>query len=723
MLSGHSATANHKAELRLETLSSLLHRSLISIIPPLQFAAEFILSARKWLCVRRAPATARGNPQVAQSLASCQRICTTPGEKMSTSSGYWVSENGSTSDRDNVFYERTRSYNPVTKMIQVMDNSAPLSPRANPSPVYQTAEQQFQRVQHIQDVPNSQQETVRTYIVQNTEQEVQSPNPTSTIRRYVVQNPELEVQSPNPTSTIRRYVVQNPELEVQSPYTQQETVRRYIVQNPEQEMQMPYSQQGTIRRYIVQNPEQEVQGPYQRETVRQYIVRNPEQEIPAPAQHETIRRYIVQNPEQQSYLKGVNYIPSNNVIYEKTIRRVEKANSEVDKLSQNTRTMSVSSGTDQVFDQNIQTRSSVQTFEQEIAPTQEIQQKVSVNLTEQVNVNVGPEQLDARYFGELLAELSRKNNDLYSILTQHVEKIGARKLSESDEQDIESLIPKGVSELTKQQIRYLLQMRQTSDKSTRLVLNTFNSLREELIHLQDDLNKLDTDKKSLERDLTFKGSQIKEYEAMLASLREKNRQQQQELKDRSLTISRLEEKILSLCNSENDKEYCLKELEYAKNALYQENQNLRLQISDTCSSPMLQTKADEISKQYLEMIGNLREEKDKELRILRSQITKFQQEVVTREGSSGDLQMRLLELTSSLEEKESLIKRQQEELFRLRQERESKGVTKAVITKKYRNQYPILGLLSDYNATGPVKQSQTIVFERTGEMWKHVSKP
>ncbi|NP_001180337.1 POF1B, actin binding protein S homeolog [Xenopus laevis] len=607
---------------------------------------------------------------------------------MSTSSGYWVTENGNTSDRDNVFYERRRTYSPVTKMFQVMDNSAPLSPRANPpSPVYQTVisppEPQFQRVQHMQEVPSSQQETVRTYIIQNTEQEVQSPNPTATIRRYVVQNPELEVQSPyTQQETVRRYIVQNPELEVQSPYTQQETVRRYIVQNPEQEIPMPYTQQGTIRRYIVQNPEQEVQGPYQRETVRQYIVRNSEQET--PVQQESVRRYIVQNPEQQTYLKGVNYIPSNNVIYEKTFRRVEKANSEVDKLSQNTRTMSVSSGTDQVHEQNIQTRTSVQSFEQEIAPAQEIQQKVSVNLNEQVSVNVdvGPEQLDARYFGELLAELSRKNSDLYNCLMQHVEKIGARKPSESDDQDIESLIPKGVSELTKQQIRYLLQMRQTSDKSMRLVLNTFNSLREELIHLQDDLNKLDTDKKSLERDLAFKDSQIKEYEAILASLREKNRQQQQELKDRTMMISRLEEKMLTLRNTENDKEYCLKELEYAKNALQQENQNLRLQLSETCSSPMLQTKADEISKQYLEMIGNLREEKDKEIRILRSQITKFQQEVVTREGSSSDFQMRLLELTSSLEEKESLIKRQQEELFRLRQERESKSVTKSVITKK-----------------------------------------
>lgn len=43
---------------------------------------------------------------------------------------------------------------------------------------------------------------------------------------------------------------------------------------------------------------------------------------------------------------------------------------------------------------------------------------------------------------------------------------------------------------------------------------------------------------------------------------------------------------------------------------------------------------------------------------------------------------------------------------------------------RYRNQYPILGLLSDdYKVTSPVNKSQTIVIERTGEIWKHVSVP
>ncbi|XP_044161613.1 protein POF1B isoform X1 [Bufo gargarizans] len=502
-----------------------------------------------------------------------------------------------------------------------------------------------------------------------------------------------------------RWEVQSP-----GPYSH-ETIRRYVVQGPEQvqEMQAPYTQ-GTIRRYIVQNPETEMQS-YPQETVRRYIVQNPEQEMQSYPQ-ETVRRYIVQNPEQ-TYMKGVNYLPSNNVIYEKTIRRVEVGNPE--DCQTQIRGMSVSSVTDQVIEQSNQRKVSVQSSE-DLISEKNYQQKVTVQNIEQQrsSVSSGPEQLDARYFGELLAELSRKNNDLYGCLLQHVEKIGARKPSDSEYQseDIESLIPRGVSELTKQQIRYLLQMRQTSDKSMRLVLSTFSSLREDLGHLQSDMNKLELDRKSLEKDLTFKDEQIKEYETILASLREKNRQQQQELKEGQIKLHSLEEVILSLRGAESDKDYRLKELEYAKNALQQENRNLRVQVTETVSSPLLQTKTDEITRHYKEMIDSLRDEKDKEIRTLRSQVSKFQHDVMTREGSSSDLQMRLQELTSFLEERDSLIRRQQEELFRLRQQRDSSSVTQEVITRKYSNNYPILRLLSDYKDKSPSTGTQTIVIER-----------
>ncbi|XP_010282612.1 PREDICTED: protein POF1B [Phaethon lepturus] len=298
---------------------------------------------------------------------------------------------------------------------------------------------------------------------------------------------------------------------------------------------------------------------------------------------------------------------------------------------------------------------------------------------------------------------------------------GIAYVAEILNEDIEDLIPKGLSEATKQQIRYLLQMRVTSDKSLRLVLSTFKNLREELCHLQDDLGKLETDSVLLKKDLAFKDSQVKEYETMLTSLRENNRQQQQGLRESTAKCRSLEEQLLSLRLSEGEKDCQLKELEYCKRALEQEIQSLKLQ---TCSSPTLQTTTDELSSRYVEMINNLREDKDREIRSLRSQLCQFQQDISRREGSNSDLQIRLHELTTMLEEKDAFIKQQQEDLFRLKHEKlsgsQSPGVT-AIITKKYRNQYPILGLLSDdYKVTSPVNKSQTIVIERTGEIWKHL---
>lgn len=38
----------------------------------------------------------------------------------------------------------------------------------------------------------------------------------------------------------------------------------------------------------------------------------------------------------------------------------------------------------------------------------------------------GPEKLDPKYFGELLADLRRKNTDLYHCLLEHMQRIGGR---------------------------------------------------------------------------------------------------------------------------------------------------------------------------------------------------------------------------------------------------------------------------------------------------------
>ncbi|NXF52626.1 POF1B protein, partial [Oceanites oceanicus] len=439
----------------------------------------------------------------------------------------------------------------------------------------------------------------------------------------------------------------------------------------------------------------------------------------------TVRRIIIENPDQEPlspFLRGGNFCPGNNVIYEKTIRKYELLNPHQEKQYQFSHQCQIPQQADQCH--------VVQPCQHSEQPqvTHQCQQTQTSSPCEvtPVSVNCSQEnnnQLDCRYFGELLAELNRKTNDLYSCLLQHVEKIGGRYwryiYSILSAEDIEDLIPKGLSEATKQQIRYLLQMRVTSDKSLRLVLSTFKNLREELCHLQDDLGKLETDSVLLKKDLAFKDSQVKEYETMLTSLRENNRQQQQGLRESTAKCRTLEEQLLLLRLSEGEKDCQLKELEYCKRALEQEIQSLRLQVTGslTCSNPTLQTTTDELSSRYVEMINNLREDKDREICSLRSQLCQFQQDMSRREGSNSDLQIRLHELTSMLEEKDTFIKQQQEDLFRLKHEKlsgsQSPGVT-AIITKKYRNQYPILGLLSDdYKVTSPVNKSQTIVIERT----------
>ncbi|NWI85184.1 POF1B protein, partial [Pitta sordida] len=443
----------------------------------------------------------------------------------------------------------------------------------------------------------------------------------------------------------------------------------------------------------------------------------------------TIRRIIIENPDQEPlspFLRG-SFCPGNNVIYEKTIRKYELLNplqvSQVCQQAEQCQPCPAEPPPVTHQCQHTQTSSPSDPFPVFPVPGSDDcrghqVRRVPGHCCQQVSCPQDrPEQLDCRYFGELLAELHRKGTDLHSCLLQHVEKIGARNHEMEltcQTEDIEELIPKGLSEATKQQIRYLLQMRATSDKSLRLVLSTFKNLREELCHLQDDLGKLEMDNALLKRDLAFKESQVKEYETMLASLRENNRQQQQGLRDSTAKCRSLEEQLLCLRLSEGDKDCQLRELEFAKRALEQEMQSLKLQ---SCSSPALQTSTDELSSRYVEMINSLREDKDREIRSLRSQLCQFQQDISRREGSNSDLQMRLHELTATLEDKEAFIKQQQEELFRLKHEKlsgsQSPGVT-AIITKKYRNQYPILGLLNDdYKVTSPVNKSQTIVIERT----------
>ncbi|XP_067853003.1 protein POF1B isoform X2 [Heptranchias perlo] len=335
------------------------------------------------------------------------------------------------------------------------------------------------------------------------------------------------------------------------------------------------------------------------------------------------------------------------------------------------------------------------------------------------------EKLDPRYFGELLAELTSKTTELHNFLLVNMQKIKGKQNSlemntdyNGTSENVESLIPKGVSELTKQHLRYLLQTRITVDKSLRLLLATFNSLREDLLHLQDDLNKLTIDKEMLERDLGFKSQQLAEYLQLLESVRENNRQLQSTIKESGSSNRSLEDLILTLKNSEADKEFRVKELEYSKRALEQENEALRQQLS---KSPSSQSSSSifsmEISNNYYEMVNKLREEKDKEISSLRSQISDMNREISSKQDSSSSLKMKLMQYNNSLSEKDAIINQKNEEIMRLKSSSRGtdKNVTHTIITKRYLD-YPILGLLKDSKITSSGKGMQTVVIEKTGRV-------
>nr|XP_061801570.1 protein POF1B-like [Nerophis lumbriciformis] len=338
-------------------------------------------------------------------------------------------------------------------------------------------------------------------------------------------------------------------------------------------------------------------------------------------------------------------------------------------------------------------------------------------------------KMDTRYFAALLADVYRKNCDIHSCISEHVSKIRGQKVDLSVDQveDVESMLPKGATELTKQQIRYLLQTRLTADKSMRLLLSTFSSLREELLHMSEDLRRLENEKETLERDLAFKVDQARQYDSLLEEVRENNRQLQVSLKETTASQRSLESQLMSARNTDSSRDFRIRELEGRIRALEKENEILRQkQLLGQSNSSTLHIKTEELSRQFNEQLGTMRQEKDQEIQRLRTQITKLQTEITTERTSSASeksLQLKISELLAMLEQRQTTITRQEEEIRRLMTERnDSSKTTKTIITKRYRNHYPILGLLSDdYEVTSsPIGEDKTVVIERSGEILRRI---
>lgn len=356
--------------------------------------------------------------------------------------------------------------------------------------------------------------------------------------------------------------------------------------------------------------------------------------------------------------------------------------------------------------------------------------RTRVSVSEQKEV-LEPTKLDTRYFGELLADVYRKNCDIHSYIVENVSKIrrkeDIRDLTSDTrrvKEEVESLIPKGATELTKQQMRYVLQTRFTAENSMRLLLSTFNNLREELLKMSDDIRRLEMEKESLERDLKFKEDQAQQYDSLMEGIRENNKQLQLSLKEATATQRSLESKLTRSQNNDSTSSFKIKELEGRLRSLEKENEVLKQKLAGQASNGSLHLKTEALATHYKEQLETLKRERDEEMEKLRSQISKLQTKITTttttttKSSAESALELKISQLLSRLEQREITIREKEEEIKRLMMERNesSKNITRTVITNKYKTHYPLLGLLNDdYQVTSPVKESKTVVIESSGE--------
>ncbi|XP_051955584.1 protein POF1B-like [Xyrauchen texanus] len=449
--------------------------------------------------------------------------------------------------------------------------------------------------------------------------------------------------------------------------------------------------------------------PVQQRPAESYVYMNQAPRVVSPMYIQNIRPVSVSNLDETDVYRQVGFTEQTSSVFSQSSSPVKSPEHSEPELVEDT------------------------SFREEVV---EVKNGFSTQMTTEV-IEVEPvPKMDNRFFGELLAEVYRKNCDIHTCISEHVSKIRGRKHHldptndyKVEKEEIEALIPKGGSELTKQQIRYLLQTRMTADKTMRLMLTTFSSLREELMHLQEDLKRLESEKEELENDLNFKADQVSEYNRLLEGVREHNRQLQTAVKDSNNARRTLESQLLMFQSKDPSKDFHIKELEGSKRALEEENDILRKKMAGQCSSSTVQIRTQELSKQYEQMMNDLREEKDRELKGLRSQLIKIQTEHTTiTKTSDSSLELRITELLTKLEQHERVIRLKDEEIKRLKQQQQqqqqsdsSSSTSRTVVTKRYMNQYPILGLLDDnYKYTSPIKEDRTVVIERTGEITKRV---
>ncbi|XP_020796763.2 protein POF1B [Boleophthalmus pectinirostris] len=550
---------------------------------------------------------------------------------------------------------------------------------------------------------------------------VASPEPTATTYRT------LSVASPEPTTTTYRT------LSVASPEPTTTTYRTLRVATPEPATSAVISA-APVSPLPVSQMQYAVNGSYD---VR-YLV--PVQTAVQQPSYVFMQQPMIQQPVMQP-------------VYVQSVPQLSVSSTETDHVFQR-QTLESISGKSSVFSQSSSPiKSPVPSMEEE---EEEEEEEETVELEEVEIVNViqnkappvlekisrtevktcltevpPPTKLDTRYFGELLAEVYRKNCDIHSCISEHVSKIKGQKLDsyeyKMERDQVEALIPKGATELTKQQMRYLLQTRLTADKSMRLLLSTFSTLREELLHMSEDLRRLEAEKETLERDLAFRADQAKQYNSLLENVRENNRQLQNSLKEATVSQRALESQLMSCKNNDSSRDFKLKELEGRLHTLEKENEILRSKLAGQASSSSLQIKTEELSRQYREDLNSMKEEKDREIEKLKSQISRLQTRVTssttttTQSSSAGrSLELKISELLATLSQRESTITRQEAEIKRLLQERNdsSKNVTRTTITKRYSNQYPLLALLGDDYVTSPstlhsLQEDRTVVIERT----------